>query len=108
MALLRTRTLELALLLALMLPLQGFAASWGCGSFEAATAATQQHCTQGSGAAQQHHNCGASCCSAAIVLTPLCWVAPHSTRPQAAMPIAGSQPSVILDRLDRPPRFVLA
>jgi hypothetical protein len=104
----RPRTLKLALLLALILPLQGFAAAWHCGPAPAAPTA-QQHCTHGSGsgAAQQHHGCSTSCCSFAIAVMPLRWAAPPSISPQVAMPLSGSQPSRILDRLDRPPRLVL-
>ncbi|HWW29223.1 MAG TPA: hypothetical protein VNY80_04360 [Steroidobacteraceae bacterium] len=98
----RTRILELALLLVLLLPLQGFATALSCGSFDAAPAAAQ-HCAHGS-AAVQHHHCG-TCCSAAIVVTPLHWAPPRATRPDVSLPLLISPALVALDRLDRPPRL---
>jgi hypothetical protein len=99
----RTRMLELALLLVLLLPLQGFATALSCGSFNAAPATAQQHCAHGS-AAVQHHHCG-SCCSAALVATPLHWAPPRATRPDVSLPLLISPALVALDRLDRPPRL---
>jgi len=96
----RTPTLELALLLVLMLPLQGFAAAAGCAASTAATAA-DQHCAHG--AAAQHHSCG-TCCSAAIVVTSFHWAPPQTLRPQVSMPPLPAAPKLALDRLDRPPR----
>jgi len=99
----RTRTLELALLLMLILPLQGFATASSCGLFHSAAAAAPQHCSHGS-AAVQHPGCG-TCCSAAIVLTPLRWAPPRSPSPQHSLPLLISPPFIVLDRLDRPPRI---
>jgi len=98
--------LELALLLVLMLPLQGFAAAFGCEphAAAAATSATHQHCPHASSAVQ-HHACG-TCCCAAVVVTPLQWVPPRSISPQVRVPLLFSPPKIVLDRLDRPPRVL--
>lgn len=103
------------LLLALILPLQSFAAAWNCGSAETGSPAAHQHCAPGSGAAhtgdlhtgdaQPHHHCG-TCCAAAIAALPFDWIAPPSITPPIALPQMGSPPKVALDRLDRPPRPV--
>jgi hypothetical protein len=91
-----TPALELALLLVLMLPLQGFASAASC-----AASAADQHCAHGTAA--QHHGCG-TCCSAAIVVTSFDWAPPQSRRPQLSVPLLFSPPKLALDRLDRPPR----
>ena len=98
------------LLLALILPLQSFAAAWNCGSPDTASSAAQPHCATGSGAvhtgdAQPHHHCG-SCCAAAIAALPFGWIAPPSITPPIALPQIGPPPKVAHDRLDRPPRLV--
>jgi hypothetical protein len=98
--------MKLALLLALIMPLQGFASAWSCGSRDAAPAATQQHCPQETGGAQQHHHCGTSCCAAAIAVSPKLWIAPRPANPIALLALRLSPPAIILDRLDRPPRLV--
>jgi hypothetical protein len=103
--------MKLGLLLALIMPLQGFASAWSCGSFDAAPAAAAaaatapQHCAQ-DGSAPQHHHCGTCCCAAAIAVTPVLWVPPRLANPGALLALRCSPPAVILDRLDRPPRFV--
>jgi hypothetical protein len=100
--------MKLALLLALMMPLQGFASTWGCGSFDTApaTGATaSQHCAHDTGAAQQHHHCGTCCHAAAIAVMPLFRVPPRPANPGALLPVR-SPPAIVLDRLDRPPRLV--
>jgi hypothetical protein len=107
--------MRLVLLLALILPLQSFAAAWNCGPPEAGSAAAHQHCAPESGAAhtatahngeaQVHHHCG-TCCAAAIAALTLGWIAPPSITPPIALPQMGSPPKVALDRLDRPPRLV--
>jgi hypothetical protein len=98
--------LELALLLVLMLPLQGFAAAFSCETHEAAAAAAassgDQHCPHASSAVQ-HHACG-TCCCAGMVVTPLQWAPPRSISPQVRVPLLFSPPKIVLDRLDRPPR----
>jgi hypothetical protein len=100
--------LELALLLVLMLPLQGFAAAFSCEPHDsaaaAATSAPEQHCPHAS-SALQHHACG-TCCCAAMVITPLPWVPPRSISPQVRVPLLFSPPKIVLDRLDRPPRVL--
>jgi len=112
--------MKLALLLALIMPLQGFASAWSCGSRDAAQAAAAatapaaaqaaapvaapQQCAH-TGAAQQHHHCGTCCCAAAIAVVPALWVPPRSANLGALLP-ARSPPAIVLDRLDRPPRPV--
>jgi hypothetical protein len=100
--------MKLVLLLALIMPLQGFASAWSCGSRDAAPAAAPaaapQQCAH-TGAAQQHHHCGSCCCAAAIAVAPPLWVPPRSASPGALLP-ARSPPAIVLDRLDRPPRLL--
>ena len=102
--------MELVLLLALILPLQSFAAAWNCGLPGTGAAAAHLHCAPGSDAAQTgdtqpHHHCG-SCCAAAIAALPFGWTAPRSMTSGLASPQIGPPPNVTLDRLDRPPRLV--
>ncbi|HZE42758.1 MAG TPA: hypothetical protein VE058_03175 [Steroidobacteraceae bacterium] len=104
--------MKLALLLALIMPLQGFASAWGCGSFDTAPAAeatAAQHCAHDTahdtGVAQQHHHCGTCCHAAAIAVMPLFRVPPRPAIPGALLPVR-SPPAIVLDRLDRPPRLV--
>jgi hypothetical protein len=102
--------MSLMLLLALILPLQSFAAAWNCGSPETGSAVAHQHCAPGAdaaqtGDAQPHHHCG-TCCAAAIAVLPFGWTAPRSLTPGMAHPQFGPPPTVALDRLDRPPRLV--
>jgi hypothetical protein len=105
MKVLRTRSFELALLLALFLPLQGFAAAWSCEPQPVQTpSVAQAHCPHGSGALQ-HHDCG-TCCLAAIAAAPLRFALPR-VRPDIFFPRLSAAPSVALDRLDRPPRSLL-
>jgi hypothetical protein len=96
----RTSTLELALLLVLILPLQGFATAVSCAAVDTASAAAH-HCPHGT--AVQHHSCG-TCCSTAIAGTSLQWIPPQSRRPLASFRFLFSPPKLALDRLDRPPR----
>jgi hypothetical protein len=104
--------MKLALLLALIMPLQGFASAWGCGSFDTAPASAPdtalatapQHCAHEVGVAQQHHHCGICCCAAAIAVMPLFRVPPRPANPGALLPVR-SPPAIVLDRLDRPPRL---
>jgi hypothetical protein len=101
--------MQLALLLALIMPLQGFASAWSCGSRDTAPAtartAAPQQCEH-DGAAQQHHHCGTCCSAAAIAVSPKLWIAPRPANPSALLPLRLSPPAVILDRLDRPPRLL--
>ena len=109
MYLLRARMLEFALLLAVMLPLQGFASASACGPFGAAS--PSEHCAHAAhhaAGAGQHRECGTCCSVAAISLTPSLWAAPRLTSPKLFLPLVWSRPAVALDRLDRPPRFILA
>jgi hypothetical protein len=106
---LRTQGVKLALLLALIMPLQGLAAAWGCVSFDAvssdaASSAAPAHCPHETGAAQQHHNCGMCCCAATVALMPLPWAAPRAASPGVLLPLRWQPASVVPDRLDRPPR----
>jgi hypothetical protein len=103
----RTLRVGFALLLALMLPLQGYAAMPVCAARVAASPTAQHRCAHGS-AAIHHHDCGNSCCGAAIALTPVRWIAPLLTAPEISSAVLWSPPVGLLDRLDRPPRFVPA
>ena len=107
--------MRLVLLLALILPLQSFA-SIGCGSPDAQSTASQQHCADHpgeprsgdgpqSGGAPQHHHCG-SCCVTAIAAAPLRFAPPPPTNPGISLPAHRPLLTVTLDRLDRPPRLV--
>jgi hypothetical protein len=94
--------MTLVLLLALILPLQGFAAAWSCSGHYTG----HHHCPNDSGKPQggaQHHHCG-TCCAAAIALVPFDWTAPRSASPEACLPSHRSPLKVALDRIDRPPR----
>jgi hypothetical protein len=97
------------LLLALILPLQSFAAAWNCGAHATGAAAVHQHCANDSGKPQgggeQHHHCG-TCCAAAMALMPFRWIPPRTTSSEASQPSRGSPPQIALDRLDRPPRLI--
>jgi hypothetical protein len=103
MRLLRTRRLEFALLLVVLLPLQGLAAASSCGTVDAAAMTAQQHCAHGDGAIV-HHHCSTCCSVAATAVAPLPWVAPRFANLKTFRPVLGSPPAGILDRLDRPPR----
>ena len=97
------------LLLALILPLQTFAAAWSCSAHDAGAAAAHRHCaddagkTQGGG--EPRHHCG-TCCAAAIALMPFDWTAPRPAISEASLPPRPPPLKVALDRLDRPPRPV--
>ncbi len=97
------------LLLALILPLQNFAAAWSCGADDSGAAAAHHHCAndpaKAHSGAEQHHHCG-TCCAAAIAVMPFRWTAPRLVRSEASPPLHGPPPNVALDRLDRPPRPV--
>jgi len=95
-----------ALLIALMLPLQGYASMPVCRESTLASSAPQTHC---SGApAVHHHNCDNCCCSAAMVLAPADFIAPRLPAPDISDAALWPAPMVALDRLDRPPRFIPA
>jgi len=99
----RNTRFKLALLLALLLPAQGFAYAPACSPFDGMPAAHHEHCAPTTGAAQ-HHGCGACCCAIAVATAPLRFLAPPSTRFDVASPAALSPPKGLSDRLDRPPR----
>lgn len=105
---LKTRSMKLVLLLALMLPLQSFA-SIGCGYLDAPSVASPQHCPDHPGApsgdAPQHHHCG-SCCITAIAPAPLRFTPPALTNPGVSLPAHRPPRNLAIDRLDRPPRPV--
>jgi hypothetical protein len=121
----RTLQVGFALLLTLMLPLQGYAAMPGCGQLDRTNSSTdsntekslvaalpalqhpmQHHCARGS-SATHHHGCGNCCCGAAMALMAAHWIAPLLTAPEISLAVPGSPPTVTLDRLDRPPRPIL-
>jgi hypothetical protein len=122
----RTLHVGFALLLTLMLPLQGYAAMPGCGQPDHTNSSTdssaanslpallpalqhsmQHHCARGS-TVTHHHGCGNCCGGAAIALMATGWIAPLVTAPGISVAVLGSPPTVTLDRLDRPPRLILA
>jgi hypothetical protein len=109
----RTLRVGFALLFALMLPLQGYAAMPDCGqpghairypAHMAAHHSAAPHCTQ-EPAASHHSGCGDCCCAIAIALAPIGWAAPRLSAPEISDTLIWSPPAVALDRLDRPPRF---
>jgi hypothetical protein len=108
MAPLKSRSPSLLLLLALILPLQGFA--WvNCSSADSGPAAAHAHCQNPSGGTpaagvDQHHHCG-SCCVAAVATAPLRITPPLSANSGIPLPAHRPLLKVALDRLDRPPRL---
>jgi hypothetical protein len=104
MNMIRNPTLKLALLLALLMPLQSFAAVLGCSAAGTVTVGAQ-HCPHEAGAAQQH-SCG-TCCVAAVTVVPALWLPPRLTNSELSSPLLERPPLVTLDRLDRPPRYTL-
>jgi hypothetical protein len=58
--------------------------------------------------ATHHHHCDNCCSGAAIALTPIRWIAPLLSAPEISRTVLWSPPTVAVDRLDRPPRFILA
>jgi hypothetical protein len=108
MALLRTPSMTLMLLLALALPLQSFASAWSCSANDSVASAAHAHCADDSGKPQtggeQRHHCG-TCCAAAIAWTPFRWDPPRSASTEASLPFYAPPPRIALDRLDRPPRM---
>jgi hypothetical protein len=103
----RTLRLGFALLFALMLPLQGYAAMPNCGRPDHAVQysdhAATHHCTR-ERAAAHHPGCGDCCCAVAMAPTPVNWTPPRLAAPEISGTLMWSPPTVALDRLDRPPR----
>jgi hypothetical protein len=104
--------LGIALLIALLLPLQGYGAMPTCGervpaNIRAAASAVQHHCTRAATATQQH-KCSQGCCSAAMTLTAARFIAPRPGAAKITSCTTALAPEGSLERLDRPPRFVLA
>jgi len=118
----RTSRAVAALLFALMLPLRGMAMMPACGHLDAASpdvtspdvvsphaaSPAPQHYCDRAPAAAHHTSCGDCCGCTAVMLTPIRWTAPRPTAPESAAAPPGSPPAGILDRLDRPPRLILA
>jgi hypothetical protein len=119
----RTLRLGFAMLLTLMLPLQGYAAMSGCGQRQggtgssaagaqwtdagvAASPTAQHHCEHANTAGR--HCCDHGCCGTAIAQAPVQWIAPPLNAPQVFSALPWPPPTVALDRLDRPPRFIPA
>jgi hypothetical protein len=103
-----------ALLLTLMLPLQGYAAMPACSQHDqsassaaelAASPAGQHHCEHGT---VNSHHCDNCCCGVAIALTAAPWTPPLPSALQASGAAPESSPTTRLDRLDRPPRPLIA
>jgi hypothetical protein len=101
-----------AMLIVLLLPLQGYAAMPTCServpaNVRAAASAVQHHCTPAKTAAHQH-NCSHGCCGAAMALTAARFIAPRSSAAEITCSAIAYAPEGALERLDRPPRFVPA
>jgi hypothetical protein len=101
-----------ALLLALTLPLQGFAAISGCAPLPLAQHVRHQaqtaheHCAEHSAqdSAVRHHGCCSDCCMTAVAQTAPVWIPPRAETPALSLPELGVPFMISLDRLDRPPR----
>jgi hypothetical protein len=97
-----------ALLFALLLPLQGYAAMPVCREAALASPAQQTQCAGVHAVhhlAVHHHNCDNCCCGAAMVLSPADFIAPLRAAPGISDAALCPPPTVALDRLDRPPRL---
>jgi hypothetical protein len=100
------------MLIALLLPLQGYGAMPTCServptTIRATASAVQHHCIRAKTATHQH-NCSHGCCSAAMALTAARFIAPRSSAAEITCSAIALAPEGALERLDRPPRFVLA
>ncbi len=101
-----------AVLIALLLPLQGYGAMPTCSErvapvISAAASAMQHQCTHAKTATHQH-NCTHACCGVAMALTAARFVAPRPGAAKITCSAIALAPEGALERLDRPPRFVLA
>jgi hypothetical protein len=115
----RTLRFGFAMLLALMLPLQGIAMP-ACAQHDladsrvtgiAASSTARPHCEHGTTAGMNHSgsgHCDNGCCGVAIAATSTRWIAPLLTAPEISQVILWFPPTVALDRLDRPPRRIPA
>jgi hypothetical protein len=97
-----------ALLFALMLPLQGYAAMPVCREASVAFSAAQTHCAgaQAVHPSVHHHNCDNCCCGAAMALTAAVFIAPLLSAPDVFDAALWPPPTAAVDRLDRPPRLI--
>jgi hypothetical protein len=101
-----------ALLLSLLLPLQGFAAVSGCAPRPAAQHGQQQtpmaheHCAAHASpdSTTPHHPSCSDCCMAAVATTPPQWTPPRCETLHPSLPEIRTPLKISLDRLDRPPR----
>jgi hypothetical protein len=100
----RLTNLRLALILALILPFQAFAALSNCvpNDLVAHAAVQAGHCEHAA-PSTVHHHCGACCVLAAAnhLSTPL---PPRGIAQQLNVAPIKAPPSIAGDRLDRPPR----
>ena len=119
-----------AMLLALLLPLQGYAMMPACAQHDQATSGVagmtasspaHHHCERGTTAGDHHPGnghggnghggngrCDNCCCGAAIAAASVQWIAPLLSAPEISHVILWFPPTVTLDRLDRPPRYTPA
>ena len=106
--------IKFVMLMALLLPLHGYAAMPACqeqvradvgAATAAAPSATQHDCTPTAPAHQ--HNCGQCCCGVGIALTPSLFIAPYFAAAEITPTGIVAPPQGALERLDRPPRFIL-
>jgi hypothetical protein len=103
-----------ALLLALLLPLQGFALAAHCeqapvSGQAAAPGAAHEHCThlEHAPSPRHHHHGGcADCCQTAVATAALDWSVPAAVAPELFLPAPRAPLTISLDRLDRPPRQI--
>jgi hypothetical protein len=98
-----------ALLLALLLPLQGFAAAAHCehAAIVSHSMAAHQHCPDHPehAPAPRHHGCG-DCCTVAAPCASFDWHMPRALAAEASLPAPRTPLTIALDRLDRPPRYL--
>lgn len=110
-AMVRKIRVGFAMLIALLLPLQGYGAMPKCSErvptgIRADASAVQHHCARAKTATHQH-NCTHDCCSVAMALTAARFIAPRSSASDITCSAIALAPEGALERLDRPPRFVL-
>jgi hypothetical protein len=102
----RKRWPTAALLLALLLPWQSFAAAAHCDLISAVHSPTaHEHCAEHEHAPNPpHHGCCADCCPSAVVAATLDWRLPRGATPELFLPAPRAPLNISLERLDRPPR----